>query len=477
MTYKNTEQKAKNVNTNITQWKTDIATAISNKGVQTSATDNKATFVKNINNIVSGGGFEPGSIIPIDLLEPPTEKTYVHNIGTNDEYGTIVSYRYKNKILYTDAGVLSIFDMETNKSKKFPNWSYSSKLDYALPINENIVACAYTYSNYTRYFALIDLDNETIMKDVNLSQYGTTDMALKDYGIKCCKIVKVEEDYFVLYTGHYAKYCVLVKIAYDDTVTLKSLKMITNIDVEYASNMITDGDKLFILSYDGIFAISTDLQLIASNTGITSYLSYYYTDAMIYHDNYIYISVKYYVYKLDINTFKSTILISVGQNFRLKQLDDNLLMHFYATQEAPSDSELSNEKYRTITFYNKDLEVLHKYTDPQSFISSAGVFEENSKKYILLEMIDGRMIKMDADNFNVIWDVQYGTNRNEIFYQLKEMTVDFYKIHRICHFYNDKLYLFRRTVSSISNDPKYTVKAQALLEYPQVLQLLRKGDE
>lgn len=477
MTYKNTEQKAKNVNTNITQWKTDIATAISNKGVQTSATDNKATFVKNINNIVSGGGFEPGSIIPIDLLEPPTETTYTRSIGNLASESTIISYRYNNKICYTDSEKLCIFDMETHKDKYFPKWNTSNSVEYALPITEHIIACAYVYSSYTRYFALIDLENETIIKNINLSQYTGDDGAkLSSNSPDCYAVVKVEDSYFILYGGYNADYCMLVKITSDDTVTLKYLKTIANRKITYPSTMITDGEKLFITTYDGTFSVSTDLQLIALNTVLTSSYSGQNITSMILNNDHIYVSVSRYLYKLDINTLKETKISYKYVDCSLKQLDDNLLMSFTAFNAIPTDSYFANAEYRTITFYNKDLEVLHKYTDPQSFISSAGIFEENSKKYILLEMIDGRMIKMDADNFNVIWDVQYGANRNETFYKI-EPAVDFYKVNRICHFYNDKLYLFRRTVSSISNDPKYTVKAQALLEYPQVLQLLRKGDE
>lgn len=475
MTYNNIEQKAINVDNTIKQWKTEIAAAITDKGVQTSATDNKATFISNINNISGGGSLEPGSTIPADLLEPPSEKVYIKGATNNSiEF----SFRYENKIIYTDSSFsstynsLSVFDIESNTSKIFPNTSMYDVYTCGVKIEENIIACEYYRSSgsYDHYFVLINLAEEIIIRKVSLNITGTDGSNLNSYGNVCMNIVKVGEEYFLLYGNYSSSKNILIKIAADDTVTILKMNTIDGTTDTYYYNMITDGEKLFILSSGRMFSVSTDLQLInQSNARIKGNSSYPMSYTMLLVGDNIFVKpTGSFVFSVNKETLEyanvETYVASSSHYF--VQLDDDLIVMY-------SGSTSTTTEGKTVTFYNKNLEMLHSYVDEKSSMASIGIFQENTTKYIIMEAKDGRIIKINAANFDKIWDVVYSTYINASGYESNCM-IDFYNKQHICHLYDDKIYLVRNGITSIDNEPKYTIKAQTLESYPEILSFLEK---
>ena len=437
--------KLEQLSTKIDNDKTLLASAITNKGVGTASTESLSSMAAKIEQIEqgSGGSLEPGSTIPFNSLQPPTEDVKVTGSITASYFS--FAHRIGNKVYYSNnSSYLYCYNFDTEKNTRLLNtlYGFSAGLMFG-----NILATVAYLNGYKYQLVLFDTETESIIRQVEItSTESESDGVITGYGNVCKTIIKKDEDYYLLFGSYTAAKNFIVKITSDNKVTIRKLNTIDSTTSGYYYNMLGDENYIYIISTGALISIDYNLNLINKNTTVKASSLDVFTFVMSQTDDYIYLntySTSSY-YKVNKATFSHQAISISSSNISFERIADNLIVM----------CALSSSTAESLYIYNNDFELQNTIPINET-VASIGSFIHDAKQYIVVECKNGKIILCDTEG-NMYWGVNYYYELNTA--TTKIDTVPDYTQHKICYFYNNKIYLFRKAIVAIDENPVYTVK-------------------
>lgn len=411
----------------LTQDKTLLAGAISDKGVSTAGSDSLQTMASNI-ALIESGGITSGATFRLNEVTLPEEISILSK-STKQMTACVDA---GTSILYTYGDKLYKFNKSTETSTQILTaYNYVEYL-YNNSDDGLIVVIASKTSGGQKYYILLNY-NLVIQFEIALT---TTINSLS-----CSKIIRNGEYLYILFGSASATLNTVIKASFTSSYILtKTIQSIVN-GVSGIYNMVMYNSNIILIGYNMLLIIDSNLGFLNVKGFATN-------------------ASNGLGYQAHANTFYKTLYLKMnGGNFYTVDAVKFASISEFKTDIITSNSEILMDFPYMYSILNNVVTILDMDNNFRTLatltLEQKCIFAKKMGDYILMQDESCKLYLYDT-SFNLKWKMGYN-------YELFNLSgtncsVDIPNTCQFVNLINDNIYLFRNGITKIPLNPTITIK-------------------